>query len=57
MNSNMFFALILIVVAIALGDRISDTILAIAIGVGTVSGVIGILQVFRQSRNKPTDAE
>lgn len=46
MNRYFFLALVLIVVAMALGDRINDTVLSIAIGLGVAFAAVGLFQKF-----------
>jgi len=44
MNSNLFLGIMLLLVALALGDRISDAILAIALALGLVFQFVGVYQ-------------
>ena len=53
MNGNFVFALSLIVVSMALGDRISDGVLAIGIGVGVIFTLIGLIQMYREKARRP----
>jgi hypothetical protein len=50
MNRFHFLALIIIGVAIALRNRISDTWLAVAIGVGVVFTILGLVELYRGRR-------